>query len=234
MTTRQLNQQCKFACVNLHQFSQHFSHFRFVEFVLTCGIVIGFVVSYQNKIVAKIITIIHPNEDFETTIIPGIISLIASFSSLFLQLIFRLFVYFNLTSNSSNLMSLKSVTVLFFGLICSILSNNIFSEFAIERTYTFFLVKTFLAPLIMILDNEELKTHIKVNNQRLLNKISGFISFIKNKFLQGLRNTIPIFWQLFQLLLTKLTHSITLIKNIFCDPSNQIAPVEMIELQDIV
>ena len=175
---------------------------------------IGFIVSYQNNIVAKVVTFIHPNEDFETTFVPGILILITAFASVLLQLIFRLFIYFNLTQNSTNLLSLKSIILLFIALVVPIAFNNFFSEFAIALANFSMILKYFVVPLVILLSNEEAKTHFRIHNQ-------------------GLLKMIPIFWQLFQLLLTKLTQLIIFIKNIFCGPSNQIAPIEMIELQDV-
>ena len=176
---------------------------------------IGFIVSYQNCIVAKVVTFIHPNEDFETTLIPGILILIAAFASVFLQLIFRLFVYFNLTQNSTNLLSLKSVMILFIALVVPIAFNNIFSEFASGLVYFSKILKYFVVPFIILLGNEEAKTHFKIHNQ-------------------GLLNMIPIFKQFFQTLQSKLTQLIFFIKKMFYGISNQIAPVELIELQDVV
>ena len=180
--------------------------------VVGCGIIIGLVVAYQNWIVAKAVTKMHPNEDFETTVIPGIFLSITAFASVFLQLIFRLFVYFNLTQNSSNLLSVKSVTLLIIAPFGAIMLSNLFPEFAGILTNFCLILKYFVVPLVILLSNEEAKTHFKLHNQ-------------------GLLNMIPISWQLCQLLLTKLTQFIIFIKNIFCGPSNQIAPVEMIELQ---
>ena len=176
---------------------------------------IGFVVLYQNGIVAKVVTFIRPNEDFETTLIPGILIIITAFASVFLQLIFRLFVYFNLTQNSTNLLSLKSILMLFIALVVPIAFNNLFSEYASALVNFTPILKYFVVPLVILLSNEEAKTHFKIHNQRL-------------------QNMIPIIWQLFLLLLNKLTQFIIFIKNMFCGPSNQIAPVEMVEMQDVV
>ena len=179
------------------------------------GMTIGFIVLYQNSIVVKAVSFIHPNENFETTMIPGILLFITSFVSVVLQLIFRLFVYFNVTQNSKNLLSLKSVILLFFALVGPILYINLISEFAIIATDIGLILKYFAVPLVILLSNEEAKTHFKIHNQ-------------------GLLNIIPILMQFFQTLQTKLTQLISFIINTFCGPSNQIVPVEIIELQDVV
>ena len=68
---------------------------RFVELLIVGCYGTSLGVAYQNSIVAKVVLILHPREDFQTSAIPGVVFGIIAFGTVFLQLIVRLSVYFN-------------------------------------------------------------------------------------------------------------------------------------------
>ena len=73
----------------------------------------------------------------------------------------------------------------------------------------------FALPLIIIYDNEDAKNYFKLHNPKLMNMIQVVIQFL-------------------QLSKNKIMEFIWFLKNKFCGPSsNQVAPIELIELQQV-
>ena len=160
----------------------------------------------------------HPNkekiEDFETTVIPGILLSIVIFSAILPQLIFRLFVYLNLTQNSSNILSLKSVAIKGISIVFPFITQIIIPSWMLVISNLSIAVKYFAVPLAILLGHEEAKAHFINHNQNLL-------------------NLIPIANQFFQWLQNEITQVISMLKNRICGPSNQVGPVEIIELEEV-
>ena len=160
----------------------------------------------------------HPNketlEDFETTVIPGILVSIVTFAAILFQLIFRLFVYLNLTQNSSNILSLKSIIILFLSIVFPLITQMVYPSWMLVITNISTIMKSFAVPLVILLGHEEAKAHFINHNQSLL-------------------NFIPIANQFFQWLQTGISHVLSVLKNRICGPSNQVGPVENIELEEV-
>ena len=160
----------------------------------------------------------HPNketlEDFETTVIPGILVSIVTFAAILFQLIFRLFVYLNLTQNSSNILSLKSIIILFLSIVFPLITQMVYPSWMLVITNISTIMKSFAVPLVILLGHEEAKAHFINHNQSLL-------------------NFIPIANQFFQWLQTEISHVLSVLKNRICGPSNQVGPVEIVELEEV-
>ena len=127
---------------------------------------------------------------------------------------FRLFVYFNVTNYSNNLLSLKSALLLFMSLLINALANIFIPNWLKVVSKIGYIVKFFVLPLEILYRNDEAKTYFKIHNPKILTAI---------------RTTI----QYFQLLQSKCIQLILFLKNQICGPSNQVAPAEMIELEDV-
>ena len=162
---------------------------------------------------------LNPTEEtldlgFETTVIPGILLSIVTIAAILLQLIFRLFVYLNLTQNSSNMLSLKSVIILCLYIIFPLTTNIVIPSWFLVIGNLSSAVKFFAVPLVILFGHEEAKAHFNNHNQSLL-------------------NLIPIANQSFQWLQNEITQVISMLKNRICGPSNQVGPVEIIELEEV-
>ena len=179
--------------------------------VLCFGIALG--IAYHHSIVRKIVVIAHPRDDFQGSLIPGILLITISLASVTLQILFRIFVYFNITNNSNNLLSLKSVIILLLSLLSYMLANaNPNWLFTVSSFSS--ILKFFALPLEILYNNEEAKNYFKHHNPKILNVIPTAIQslqFLKDKFIQF----------------------ISLLKIKLFGPSNQVAPIENIELQDV-
>ena len=136
-------------------------------------------------------------------------------SSVLLQIMFRLFVYFNVTNNSNNLLSLKSAILLFLSLLFNLLASIFLPNWLKVISKIGYILKYFVLPLEILHRNEEAKTYFKLHNPKIL-------------------NAIPTAIQYFQLLQSKVSQLISFLKNQICGPSNQVAPAEMIELENVV
>ena len=176
---------------------------------------VGLAVAYHHSIVAKVVLISCPRDDFQETIGPGIIVGIISLSSIVLQIIFRLFVHFNITNNSNNLLSLKSVIILFVSVFMNLLSIQLIPNFFVIVRFLSSILKFFALPLEILYNNEEAKNYFKHNNPKVL-------------------NVIPITIQSLQFLKDKTIQFISLLKIKLLGPSNQVAPLDIIELQDVL
>ena len=172
-------------------------------------------VAYQHSIVAKAVIILHPREDFEISAVPGIIAGCVSFGSIFLQHVFRLFIYFNVTNNSNNLLSLKSVVLIFLSFFILLLSINQGPHLFIVVLNIDYILKYFVLPLMIIYSNDEARHYFKIHNEKVM-------------------NFVPTVIQYFQLLQIKIFQFILQLKSITLGPSNQIAPIDEIELQDVI
>ena len=179
--------------------------------VLCFGIALG--IAYHHSIVRKIVVIAHPRDDFQGSLIPGILLITISLASVTLQILFRIFVYFNITNNSNNLLSLKSVIILLLSLLSYMLANaNPNWLFTVSSFSS--ILKFFALPLEILYNNEEAKNYFKHNNPKIL-------------------NTIPTAIQSLQFLKDKFIQFISFLKIKLLGPSNQVAPLEIIELQDV-
>ena len=156
-----------------------------------------------------------PEEEFQPTLIPGILMGIICIGSVLLQIIFRLFVFLNVTNNSNNLLSLKSAILLFLSLLINALASIFIPNWLKVISKIGFILKFFVLPLEILHRNEEAKTYFKLHNPKIL-------------------NAIPTAIQYFQLLQSKVSQLISFLKNQICGPSNQVAPAEMIELENVV
>ena len=189
--------------------------FSFFEWAIAFCVGLSLGVAYQHSIVAKPLMPFLPEEEFQPTLIPGILMGIICIGSVLLQIMFRLFVYFNVTDSSNNLLSLKSALLLFLSLFINSLANIFLPNWLKVISKIGYIVKFFVLPLEILHRNEEAKTYFKLHNPKIL-------------------NTIPTAIQYFQLLQSKVIQLISFIKNQIYGPSNQVAPVEMIELEDVV
>ena len=175
---------------------------------------VGLAVAYHHSIVAEVVLISRPRDDFQETIAPGIIVGIISLSSIVLQIVFRLFVHFNITNNSNNILSLKSVIILFVSVLMNLLSIRLIPNFLVIVRHLSSILKFFALPLEILYNNEEAKNYFKHNNPKIL-------------------NVIPITIQSHQFLKEKVIQFISFLKIKLFGPSNQVAPLEIIELQDV-
>ena len=181
-----------------------FHPYRIVEWVIVCCFGIGFAIAYQYSVVAESVMSLYPNTPevvvFETTLVAEIILSIILFAALFSQLLFKVFVFLNLTQNSRNILSLKSVITLFVSTMIPIVCQSLNTPWIIVISILSFSSKYFALPLVILLDHEEAKTHFVTHNQSLL-------------------NIIPIVYQCFQWLQTKILQYFSLIKFLGCrDP----------------
>ena len=83
-----------------------------MELVIACCFGIWLGVEYNASRVGKFVLLLNQNKDFTPTVIPGIILILISLGSVFSQVVFRLYLYFNETKNSNNLLSIKSALLL--------------------------------------------------------------------------------------------------------------------------
>ena len=188
---------------------------RFVELLIVGCYGTSLGVAYQNSIVAKAVLILHPRDDFQTSAFPGIVFGIIAFGTVFLQLIFRLNVYFHVCNDSRNLLSLKSVILIFLTFFILLMSINASPQLFIIVLDIIYVLDHFALPLIIIYDNEDAKKYFKLHNPKLMNMIQVVI-----QFLQLSKNEIMQF--------------IWFLKNKICgSSSDQVAPIEMIELQEV-
>ena len=190
-------------------------YFSFVELTIAFSIGVSLGVAYQYSIVAKPLMAYQPEGDFQPTAIPGILLGTISLGSVLLQIMFKAFVYFNVTDNSNNLLSLKSVILLFLTLLFTSLTTIFIPHWISFSSKIANLVKFFALPLEILYGNEEAKTYFKLHNPKIL-------------------NTIPTAIQHFQLLQNRVVELISFLKYHICGPSNQVAPAEMIELENVV
>ena len=174
----------------------------------------GLTVAYYHSIVAKAVIISHPRDDFQATVIPGIIAMIISVGSVVLQLIFRLLVYLNITNNSNNLLSLKSIIILLVSFFMNLLFIRISPNFIVIVKFITSILKFFALPLEILYHNEEAKNYFVHNNPKVL-------------------NVIPTAIQSLQCLKDKIEQFLSFLKIKLFGPSNQVAPIENIELQDV-
>ena len=190
---------------------------RFVEILIIGCYIISFGVAYQNSIVANAVMILHPREDFETSDIWGKLTVILTLASVVLQLLFRTCVYFNITNNSSNLISLKSAILIFLAIFFVILPASMKADQHLMLVIgnIRYILKYCILPLIIIDGNEEAKNFFKLHNPKVLNAITTFI-------------------QLFSILQDEFLQFIFFVKNKICIPSNQVVPADVLELQDVV
>ena len=190
---------------------------RFVEILIIGCYIISFGVAYQNSIVANAVMILHPREDFETSDIWGKLTVILTLASVVLQLLFRTCVYFNITNNSSNLISLKSAILIFLAIFFVILPASMKADQHLMLVIgnIRYILKYCILPLIIIDGNEEAKNFFKLHNPKVLNAITTFI-------------------QLFSILQDEFLQFIFFVKNKICIPTNQVVPADVLELQDVV
>ena len=180
--------------------------------VLCFGVGLG--LAYHNSFVGKAVIIAHPREDFQGTVIPGIIVMVILLGSVVLQLIFRLLVYLNITNNSNNLLSLKSVIILFVSVLIQMLAILIRPNWVLIVTILSSILDFFALPLEILFNNDEAKNYFKHHNPKVL-------------------NAIPTAIQSLQFLKDKIIQFMSFLKIKLFGPSNQVAPIELIELQNV-
>ena len=157
--------------LNIHQSLKLLFYCRFMELAIACCFGVWLGVEYSASRVGKFVLLINQNKDFTPTVIPGIILILISLGSVFSQVVFWLYLYYNETKNSNNLLSIISALLLSSSITLPIIALVVSLSWVLLVSQLAFVLMFFVLPLEILFSNTEMTSHFKIQNPKITNVI---------------------------------------------------------------
>ena len=151
-----------------------------IVIVVSIGILLISIPSVPNTVY-----IMQGEKEFEKTVLPTSILMLAVVGSMILTLSFQIFVYFGLTKQSKNLISFGCLAILLLEFICALpfIVFKIDFKYFIYVSYVIYFLKNIFVPLEILYRHDEARYHLRINHHKLF----SFPQKVKNHW-QSFKN----------------------------------------------